>query len=96
MTKQPWYQTLFGTENKTKDVAKERLKLVLLHDRNELGPELVEKIKNDIIEVLSKYVEIDRMGMDVELTRADAMGEDMSAVVANIPIISVKDGTMSR
>lgn len=88
----PWYQVLFGRSN-TKDVAKERLKLVLLHDRNDLSPQLLERIKDDIIGVLNTYLEIDADLMDVEITRALDGGHDFSAFVANIPITAVKDAT---
>ena len=95
MTKQSWYQTLFKKSG-SKEIAKERLKLVLLHDRNDLSPQLVETIKDAMIEVLSRYVEIDRDTMDVEITRPGALDADMSAVVANIPIISVKNANPLR
>lgn len=88
----PWYQVLFGRSN-SKDVAKERLKLVLLHDRNDLSPQLLSRIKDEIIQVLSKYVEIDASAMDVEITRGGMEDENLSAFVANIPIVSVKDSS---
>jgi cell division topological specificity factor len=86
-------QKLFSSKS-SKDVAKERLKLVLLHDRSDLSPALIDKIKDEIIEVLSKYVEIDRSAMDVELTRLNNEGgsqDGSSALIANIPIKSVRD-----
>ncbi|MCL4394244.1 MAG: cell division topological specificity factor MinE [Chloroflexi bacterium] len=74
---------LFKRRTETsKDVAKERLKLVLVHDRSRLSPELVELIKEEIIGVISRHVEIDRMGMDVTVTR----GESSDRLVANIPV----------
>ena len=79
----------------SKDIAKERLKLVLFHDRIELPPALVDQIKDEIIQVIGKYVEIDTDQMEVELTRLDDEGgrqrANASALVANIPIRSVKD-----
>ena len=48
----------FFTEKQApKDVAKERLKLILIHDRQDLSPTILEKMKNEILEVISKYVE---------------------------------------
>ena len=85
----PWYQVLFG-RSESKDVAKERLKLVLLHDRNDLSPQLLNRIKDDIVSVLDSYLEIDSEAMDVELTRYNG-NDNLSAFVANIPITSVKD-----
>lgn len=46
-------------EDSSSKTAKERLKFVLVHDRTDLPPETMEKMKNDIIKVISKYVDID-------------------------------------
>lgn len=80
----------------SKEVAKERLKLVLLHDRMDLSPKLLEQLKNEIIAVLSKYIEIDEDATDIEITRlTEDMDEDaISALIANIPIISVRDSSL--
>ncbi|MFS8540575.1 MAG: cell division topological specificity factor MinE [Tissierellales bacterium] len=84
----------FG-KNKTqsKNVAKERLKLVLIRDRSDLSPRFIEMIKGDIIRVDKEYVEIDLDGLDIKLTRMrrDYDNTPVSALVANIPIIKVKD-----
>ena len=71
------------------DVAKDRLKLVLVSDRASCSPEIMQKIRSDIIEVLSKYAEIDMEGIDINVTQMDT--EDNShktvpALYANIPI----------
>jgi len=84
---------LFGKkEEKSKNVAKERLKLVLVHDRADLSPRFLEMIKGDIIRVISEYVDIDEEGLDIKLTRMkrDVDNTTISALVANIPIIKVK------
>ncbi len=77
----------------SKNVAKERLKLVLVHDRADLSPKLLEMMKNDIIRVISEYAEIDDEGLDIKLTRMKRDGDTtpVSALVANIPIKKVKD-----
>lgn len=89
-----FFQKLNGKPS-SKDIAKERLKLVLFHDRIELPPALVDQIKDEIIQVIGKYVEIDTDQMDVELTRLDddngRQRASASALVANIPIKGVKD-----
>lgn len=81
-------------EEKSKNVAKERLKLVLVHDRADLSPKFLDMIKGDIIRVISEYAEIDELGLDIKLTRMKKDGDDspVSALVANIPIIKVKGG----
>ena len=51
---------LLNRNRKTsKDIAKDRLKVVLIHDRANISPEIMQSIKNDIIEVISHYVDID-------------------------------------
>ena len=76
----------FRNTTSSKDIARERLKFVLLHDRADLSPAIVEQIKDEIIAVISKYVEIDARAMDVELQSINDHGT--SALVANIPLIT--------
>lgn len=80
-------------EENSKNVAKERLKLVLVHDRADLSPKFLDMIKGDIIRVISEYADIDEEGLDIKLTRMkkDMDSSTISALVANIPIIKVKD-----
>ena len=80
-------------EEKSKNVAKERLKLVLVHDRADLSPKFLDMIKGDIIRVISEYVDIDDEGIDIKLTRMkkDGTNTTISALVANIPITKVKE-----
>jgi cell division topological specificity factor len=77
----------------SKNIAKERLKLVLIHDRADLSPKLLDMIKSDIIRVISEYVEIDEQGLDIKLTRMrrETDNAPIPALVANIPIIKMKD-----
>lgn len=84
----------FGkNKTKSKNVAKERLKLVLVHDRSDLSPKFLEMIKGDIIRVVKEYAEIDQEGLDIKFTRMkrDYDNSPVSALVANIPIVKVKD-----
>jgi len=83
----------FLTKSKSsKDVAKERLKLVLIHDRANVSPQLLEMIKSEIIKVINNYIEIDEGELDIQLTRTKSeTGESfVPALVANIPIKSIK------
>lgn len=85
---------IFGRKKEqSKNVAKERLKLVLVHDRSDLSPHLLEMIKNDIIKVISEYAEIDEEALDIKITKMkkDSKETPVSALVANIPIIKMKD-----
>ncbi|MGI6704139.1 MAG: cell division topological specificity factor MinE [Clostridia bacterium] len=76
----------------SKNIAKERLKLVLVHDRVNVSPTFLEMIKGDIIRVISDYMEIDEDNLEVKMTKTKS-DEDESmvpALVANIPIKRMK------
>ena len=77
------------------NVAKDSLKLVLVSVRANCSPELLEQIKNDIINVLTKYVEIDLEGLDIKIsqTELDAENGSVPALFANIPIKDMKAKT---
>jgi len=78
---------LLGRESPgSKNVAKERLRLVLVHDRADVSPQLLQLLKNDMVEVISKYMEIDEKGLDVSLERDD----NRVALVASIPVKRMK------
>jgi cell division topological specificity factor len=70
------------------NVAKDRLKLLLVSDRANCSPDIMEMIKNDIIKVISKYMEIDVEGLDIQITQTDSDTNNGSvpALFANIPI----------
>lgn len=76
------------------DIAKKRLQLLLVSDRANCSPETMELIKNDIIKVIAKYMEIDTEGLDIQITQTDAEGNSGSvpALIANIPIKELKHG----
>ncbi len=82
----------FFRKKSSGNVAKDRLKLVLVSDRANCSPELMEQIKNDIIQVLSKYVEIDKEGLDIKIEQTESEGDNgvVPALFANIPIVSMK------
>lgn len=83
---------IFGRKNRSKDAAKDRLKLVLVHDRANVSPEFLQKIKDEIMQVLAKYVDVSEGELDINVTTAQS--EDGSsrvpAITANIPIKSIK------
>lgn len=77
----------FKKKTGSKDAAKDRLKLILMHDRGDVSPELLENIKNDILEVLRKYVEVDGdQDLDLQITQTETEYGMVPALVANIPI----------
>lgn len=82
------FQRLFGREGPSKEVAKERLRMVLVHDRASVSPQVWEALKIDLIRVISHYMDIDEAGMEVELQNH----RDSVALVASIPVRSVRRG----
>lgn len=72
----------------SKNVAKERLQLILIHDRIQLSPREMEEMKKEILLVVSKYVEVDDQELMISLQRKD---EDM-ALHADIPIKNRRSG----
>ena len=77
----------------SKDAAKERLHLVLMQDRANVSADFLELMKQEIIEVIKKYIEVDEGAIDVRLTNKE--NEDGTngapALYANIPILNIKN-----
>ncbi|MGM0409611.1 MAG: cell division topological specificity factor MinE [Bacillota bacterium] len=63
-------------------MAKERLQFVLVHDRINLSPEEMNSLRNEMLEVLKKYIDVDDQNVKMELDKK----EDIMALVANFPI----------
>ena len=82
MTLRDILNKLLGRQQSSATTARERLQLVLAHDRSDLSPELLEKMRREIFEVVAKYVEIDIEEGEVSLETEDRM----TALVANLPI----------
>ena len=85
---------LFGNKKKTSSsVAKDRLKLVLIHARagTSSNNEMIEMMKRDILKVISEYIEIDESEFELDIKTAKG-GKDrvFSEIVANIPIKRVR------
>ncbi|MFI3176930.1 MAG: cell division topological specificity factor MinE [Eubacteriales bacterium] len=66
----------------SKEIAKDRLKILLISDRVNCSPEMLEMIKNDISKVLSKYMKIDAQKMEIQISKTPS-------IFANIPIIDL-------
>ena len=79
--------------NHSKEAAKERLHLVLMQDRANVSADFLELMKQEIIEVIKKYIDVDESAIDVRLTNKE--NEDGTngapALYANIPIINIKN-----
>lgn len=82
-----------NTNVNSKETAKERLHLVLMQDRANVSADFLDLMRQEIIEVIKKYIDIDESAMDVRLTNQS--NEDGTqgapALYANIPIVNIKD-----
>jgi cell division topological specificity factor len=77
-----WVSRLFGQKEKSSAIAKQRLQMVLIHDRSDISPGLIEQIKDDIIEVIARRLAIDPDNVVVSL----AQTARESRLVAEIPL----------
>ena len=73
---------LFGRDQKSAHQAKERMKLVLIHDRTDITPSELEALKDEIIQVISRHVEIDPDSVNIQL---DHEGRQQR-LIADIPL----------
>ena len=96
-----FFKKLIKTETKeapSKNTAKERLHLVLMQDRANVSADFLELMKQEIIEVIKKYIEVEDSAIDVRLT--NEVGEDgkqgAPSLYANIPILNIKNNIKSE
>tara|TARA_B100000029_G_C16748988_1_gene657448 strand:+ start:171 stop:488 length:318 start_codon:yes stop_codon:yes gene_type:complete len=82
MTLRDILNKLLRRQEASANTARERLQLVLAHDRTDLSPDLLDQMRREILEVVAKYVEIDIEDGAVSLETEDRM----TALVANLPI----------
>ncbi len=74
-------------EANAKDIACNRLRVVLMQDRTNLTPELMERMRKELVELLSKYVEMDKEALELNLEQDG----DQMALMLSIPVIRAKD-----
>lgn len=72
----------FFGEKSSGHVARQRMQVVLMHDRLDLTPEIMESLKNDFMMVLSRYMEIDNNTIRVDLEK----GKEYTALVTNVHV----------
>jgi cell division topological specificity factor len=80
-----WFKKLFGKE-KSKESAKKRLKLALVYDKLEVSDELISKLQQDIVDVISKYFIVDKESIKLDIKRSD----NFSSLTLNTPILSAR------
>lgn len=82
---------LLGREPPSAHQAKERLKLVLVHDRTDLSPALLDKLKDDLIQTISQHIDIDPSAVSIEMTQE---GREQR-LIADIPLRSIQKRRLS-
>jgi cell division topological specificity factor len=71
---------------KSKHVAKERLQLVLIHDRASIPPNVIEAIRKDIILAISKHIDIEPGNVSVSIEAHPGQSRNSSSIVADVPL----------
>ncbi|MCB9667964.1 MAG: cell division topological specificity factor MinE [Alphaproteobacteria bacterium] len=74
--------TVFGAPPASKDDAKQRLKVLLIHDQVALTPAQLDAMREEIMDVISRYVEVDDNGVEFRLSREDGA----ISLVSNVPV----------
>lgn len=79
---------MFNRKKHSSTVAKDRLQIVLIHDRASCSPEVLENIRREIMEVIKKYMVVDEMAfeLDIKSTKSDRNSRAVPSLYANIPI----------
>ncbi len=79
---------------KSSEIAKDRLKILLISDRVNCSPETMERIKADIAEVISKYMKIDVNSMEIQISKTGMKSINNTktpTLYANIPILDIRN-----
>ena len=77
----PW-----NTNKNSREEAKRRLQLILAHDRANVNPVMINRMREEILAVVARYVEINKEEMEIALENSDRM----TALIANLPIVKFK------
>lgn len=81
----------FFKKKNSSEIARDRLKILLISDRVNCSPEMMEMIKQDIANVISKYMKIDTESMEIQISKTGAKGREITPMLyANIPILDLK------
>lgn len=77
-----WFERLLSNKQQSANQAKERLKLVLIHDRTDLTSDKLERMKNELLQVIARYIEIDPDAVKIRMAQE---GREQR-LVADIPL----------
>ena len=78
----------------SRDVAKERLRSLLLYDRTGVPPQLFQMVKGDLVDAVARHLIIDRGGTEIVLTQERVHGR--GRLVASIPVLGPRQGAQKR
>jgi len=82
-----FFKKMMGSKgDNSRDVAKKRLKFALIYDKLEVSDDTLNNLHRDIVEVISRYFEIDQEAFKLDIRRSD----ELSALIVNTPILSAK------
>jgi cell division topological specificity factor len=87
-----FFRNMFGLRSNSGETAKERLRLVLLSDHLSLAPDLVDSLKAELLEVISRYVDIDRGNADITFEHRNSE----IAMLASVPVTGVRKDVPAR
>lgn len=80
----------FLRRKSSREVAKDRLKILLISDRVNCSPEVMDMIKEDIAKVISRYMKIDTDNMEIQISKSSVKGRNRNpSLYANIPILDL-------
>ncbi|MCK5314258.1 MAG: cell division topological specificity factor MinE [Anaerolineales bacterium] len=80
-----FFDRLLGRDQKSASLAKERMKLVLIHDRTDLSPRALDELKDELIQVISRHIEIDPDSVRIDMTQDGRQ----QRLIADIPLRQV-------
>ena len=81
----------FFRRKSSREIAKDRLKILLISDRVNCSPEMLDLIKEDIAKVISRYMKIDTQNMEIQISKSNTygIGNKNPSLRANIPILDL-------